>query len=225
MRTCLPGSPNQAVPAGRCRRGDARRLGGEGRPGRARWRRGPRPGSARQELTLALLLGAAGAAVIFLATRQGWAQVRTTPPKPLPASVVTVTGAAMVPFADALALASLASLAAVLASRRLLRRLTGLLLAVLGAILAASVVSLSQAGAVAAAAANTSPATAGAGSVTQGSASASSADAQCRRRVIPRHVRRSWLAGLRGSRRHHAGCRGCSGVVAGGPHGSYVQPL
>ncbi len=134
-----------------------------------------RPRSARQELALALLLGAAGAGLIFLATRQGWAQVRTTPPRPLPASVVTVTGAALVPFADALALASLASLAAVVASRRLIRRLTGLLLAVLGAILTASVVSLSQSGAIAAAAASASPTTAGAGSVTQGSARASSA--------------------------------------------------
>ena len=134
-----------------------------------------RPRSPRQELTLALLLGAAGAGLIFLATRQGWAQVRTTPPRPLPASLVTVTGAALVPVADALALASLATLAAVLASRRLVRRLTGLLLAVLGVILAASVVSLSQAGAIAAAAANASPTTAGAGSVTQGTASSSSA--------------------------------------------------
>jgi uncharacterized membrane protein (TIGR02234 family) len=134
-----------------------------------------RPRSARQELAVALLLGVGGAALMFLATRQGWAQVRTMPPKPLPASLVTVTGAALVPYADALTLACLASLAAVVASRRLLRRLTGLLLAVLGAILAASVVSLSKAGAIAAAAANTSPATSGAGSVTQGSTPASSA--------------------------------------------------
>ena len=101
--------------------------------------------------------------------------MRTTPPRPLPASLVTVTGAALVPFVDALALASLATLAAVLASRRFIRRLTGLLLAVLGVIVAASVVSLSQAGAIAAAAANSSPTTAGAGSVTQGTASSSSA--------------------------------------------------
>ncbi len=154
--------------------------GGGGRRGGAAWLGGThwqgiaRPRSARRELTLALLLGVAGAAMIFLATRQAWAQVRTTPPKPLPASLVTVTGAALVPYADALMLASLASLAAVMASRRLLRRLIGVLLAVLGAALAASVVSLSRAGAIAAAAASTNPATAGAGSVTQGSAPASS---------------------------------------------------
>ncbi len=136
---------------------------------------GPRPRSARQELSLALLLGAAGAAIVFLATRQGWAQVRTSPPRPLPASRVTVTGAGLVPYADALALTSLASLAAVVASRGVLRRVTGLLLVVLGAVLAGSVLSLSGPGAIAAAAANASPAgTAGAGSVTQGGTPASS---------------------------------------------------
>ena len=150
------------------RGGHARRLGGP------RWQAIARPRSARQELTLALLLGLAGAALIFLATRQAWAQVRTSPPRPLPASLVTVTGAALVPYADALTLASLASLAAVVASRRLLRRLIGLLLAVLGAALAMSVFSLSRAGAIAAAGASTNPATAGAGSVTQGSTPASS---------------------------------------------------
>jgi uncharacterized membrane protein (TIGR02234 family) len=150
--------------------------GGGGRQGGARWLGGihwrgiARPRLARRELTLALILGVAGAALIFLATRQAWAQVRTAPPRPLPASLITVTGAALVPYADALTLASLASLAAVVASRRLLRRLIGVLLAVLGAALATSVVSVSRAGAIAAAAASTNPATAGAGSVTQGSA-------------------------------------------------------
>lgn len=154
--------------------GGGGRRGGGARLGGTHWQGIARPRSARRELTLALLLGVGGAALIFLATRQAWAQVRTMPPRPLPASLVTVTGAALVPYADALMLASLASLAAVVASRRLLRRLIGLLLAVLGAALAASVVSLSRAGAIAAAAASTNPATAGAGSVTQGSTSASS---------------------------------------------------
>jgi hypothetical protein len=35
---------------------------------------------SRQELTVTLLLGAVGAGLIFLATRQGWAHVRTIPP-------------------------------------------------------------------------------------------------------------------------------------------------
>jgi uncharacterized membrane protein (TIGR02234 family) len=134
-----------------------------------------RPRSARQALTLTLLLGAIGAGIAFLATRQGWADVRTAPPRPLPAGKVTITGASMVPYADALVLAGLASLVAVLATKRVLRRVSGLLVAGLGAGLAASAFTVSPAGAVAAAAASIGPASnPGAGSVTQGSGSASS---------------------------------------------------
>jgi uncharacterized membrane protein (TIGR02234 family) len=140
---------------------------------RGGWARALRPGSPRRELTLTLLLGALGAGLIFLATRQGWAQVRTTPPRPLPASSTTVTGAALVPYADALVVAGLATLAAVLASRRLVRRLTGGLLAVLGLSLAASAFTLSRATAISAATANVSPVSASAGSVTDGSGAAS----------------------------------------------------
>ena len=177
------GAPGELIgpgSGGAGRRGGAAWLGGTHWRGGAAWLGGThgrgrtRPRSAGRELTLALLLGVAGAALLFLATRQAWAQVRTTPPRPLPTSLVTVTGAALVPYADALMLAALASLAAVVASRRLLRRLIGLLLAVLGAALATSVVSLSRSGAIAAAADSTNPATAGAGSVTQGSTPASS---------------------------------------------------
>ena len=77
--------------------------GGDVRPvGRARalWR-----GSPRRELTMTLLLGAIGAGIIFLATRQTWAQVHTVLPRPLPDSRVSVTGAALVPSADALVVA------------------------------------------------------------------------------------------------------------------------
>ena len=77
----------------------------------------PRRSSPRRELALVLLLGAAGAGLVFLATRQGWAQVQSAAPKPLPASVVTETGQDLVPAAGALAVAALASLAAVLATR------------------------------------------------------------------------------------------------------------
>jgi uncharacterized membrane protein (TIGR02234 family) len=129
--------------------------------------------SPRQELWLALLLGALGAGLIFLATRQAWAQIRTIPPKPLPASTVTVTGAGLVPYADALVVAGLATLAAVLASRGLLRRLTGVLLGVIGLALGASAFTLTRAGAVSAASSNISPETAAAGSVTAGSGSVS----------------------------------------------------
>lgn len=139
--------------------------------GTARAGRKARSRSPRRELTLTLLLGAVGAGLIFLATRQAWAQVRTIPPRPLPASLVTITGASLVPYADALVLAGLATLAAVLASRGIWRRLIGALLAVIGAGLAASALTLSSAGALAAANNNAGPATAGAGSVTDGSGS------------------------------------------------------
>ena len=141
---------------------------GSGQPGSGR------PRSARRNLALAMLLAAAGAGLAFLATRQAWAQVRTTPPRPLPPSLVGVTGAALVPYADALIVAGLASLAAVLATRRVWRRVSGVLVAGLGAGLAASAFTVSVAGAVAAATASVGPASnPGAGSVTQGSAGSS----------------------------------------------------
>ncbi|HUA27463.1 MAG TPA: Trp biosynthesis-associated membrane protein [Streptosporangiaceae bacterium] len=97
---------------------------------------GPQP---RRELTLLIAMGAAGAGLVLLATRQGWAHVTTTAPKPLPASVTTANGQALVPAADALALAALAGLAAVLATRRTLRRIAGVVLAALGVGIAAAV--------------------------------------------------------------------------------------
>jgi uncharacterized membrane protein (TIGR02234 family) len=81
----------------------------------------------------------AGAGLALLATRQGWARVETAAPRPLPASVTTVTGQALVPAAGALALAALAGLAAVLATRRTLRRIAGVLVAGLGVGLAVAV--------------------------------------------------------------------------------------
>jgi len=134
-----------------------------------------RAGIAARELAAALLVGAAGAGLVFLATRQAWAHVRTIPPRPLPASDVAVTGAQLVPYADALVLAGLGTLAAVLASRGLLRRITGAALAALGAVLAATAFTVTTAGAISAANAGITPATASAGSVTDGSNSAASA--------------------------------------------------
>jgi uncharacterized membrane protein (TIGR02234 family) len=140
----------------------------------SRARRLRQPGSAGRALALTMLLGAAGAVVAFLATRQSWAAVRTVPPHPLPASTVHVTGSSLVPYADAIVVAGLASLAAVIATRRAWRRVSGLILAALGAALAASAFTISTAAAVAAAEAAVGPASnPGAGSVTQGSASAS----------------------------------------------------
>ena len=95
----------------------------------------------RRELLLVLLLGAAGAGLVLLVMRQGWARVETAAPRPLPASVVTVSGQALVPAASALALAALAGLAAVLATRGTLRRIAGVLLAGFGAGIAAAVIA------------------------------------------------------------------------------------
>jgi uncharacterized membrane protein (TIGR02234 family) len=141
----------------------------------------PRRGSPRRELALVLLLGAAGAGLVFLATRQGWAHVHSAAPKPLPASVVTETGQDLVPVAGALAVAALASLAAVLATRRVLRRITGVVLAGFGVGIAASVgTGISTANVVAAAVGSGSGGSSGAaggsgaGSVTAGSTPGSS---------------------------------------------------
>ena len=88
---------------------------------------GPLP-RLRREYLLDLALGAVGAGAVLLSARQGWARVATPAPAPLPASVVSVSGQDLVPLAAALALAALASLAAVIATRRLARRLAGLLM-------------------------------------------------------------------------------------------------
>jgi uncharacterized membrane protein (TIGR02234 family) len=131
---------------------------------------GLRLGSKRQALALTLLLGAAGAGLAFLATRQVWAQVHTAPQRPLPASRAIITGADLIPYSGALILAAIGCLAAVLATRGGWRRASGLVLAVLGVVLAGSAWTVSRAAVLAAAAATVaSPATnPGAGSVTQG---------------------------------------------------------
>jgi uncharacterized membrane protein (TIGR02234 family) len=130
--------------------------------------------SPRWEYGLVLLLGAAGAGLVFLGVRQGWAQVHTSAPRPLPGSNVTVTGQDLVPAASALAIAGLATLAAVIATRGLARRLAGGLLMLLGAGAAASVLwPISEAAAIRAAAGSAglnglAGSGTGAGSVTAG---------------------------------------------------------
>jgi uncharacterized membrane protein (TIGR02234 family) len=94
---------------------------------------------SRREYALALVLGAAGAGVVLLSARQGWARVLTPAPAPLAATAVTVTGQDLIPLAGALSVAALATLAAVIATRRLARRLTGILLAAFGAAIAVAV--------------------------------------------------------------------------------------
>ena len=112
----------------------------------------------RREFGLVLLLGAAGAGLVVLAVRQGWAHAIFTPPRPLPAQDIAVTGQQLVPLAGALALAALACLAAVIATRSAARRAAGVLLAALGAgaavaagagVSASGVLAAAQAGAVA----------------------------------------------------------------------------
>ena len=90
-----------------------------------------RPSGTPPRLTV-LVLGAAGAGLVVFSARQTWAHIVTAAPKPLPASVIAVSGQALLPAAAALAVAALACLAAVLATRRLLRRIAGIVLAGLG---------------------------------------------------------------------------------------------
>jgi uncharacterized membrane protein (TIGR02234 family) len=112
----------------------------------------------RREFGLVLLLGAVGAGLVVFAVRQTWAQAIFTPPRPLPAQDIAVTGQQLVPLASALALAALACLAAVIATRSAARRVAGALLAGLGAgaavaastgVQAASVLGTAQADATA----------------------------------------------------------------------------
>jgi uncharacterized membrane protein (TIGR02234 family) len=119
----------------------------------------------RRELALLLLLGAAGAALVLLAVRQGWAHVETAAPRPLPASVSTETGQALVPAAAALALAALAGLAAVLATRRTLRRIAAVVVAGFGVGITVAVSAGISAADVLAAAAVSAGAQTGSGAV------------------------------------------------------------
>jgi uncharacterized membrane protein (TIGR02234 family) len=126
----------------------------------------------RREFALVLLAGAAGAGLVVLAVRQPWAHAVFTPPKPLPAQDIAVTGQQLVPLAGALALAALACLAAVIATRSVIRRAVGSLLAVLGAGTAVAAATAVRTSAVLAAArANALDGPLG-GSTTSGSSSA-----------------------------------------------------
>jgi uncharacterized membrane protein (TIGR02234 family) len=125
----------------------------------------------RREFVLVLLAGAVGAGLVVLAARQAWAHAIFTPPKPLPAQDIAVTGQQLVPLASALALAALACLAAVIATRSVLRRAVGVLLAVLGAATAAAILVSLRASAVLAAARASALSGPLGGSTTSGSSS------------------------------------------------------
>jgi uncharacterized membrane protein (TIGR02234 family) len=143
--------------------------------------------TAKREYGFALLAGAVGAGLVILAVRQRWAQAVFTPPKPLTPQVVNVSGSDLVPLAGALALAALAGLVAVIATRGVLRRAAGALLALFGAgagaaimtsVTAATVVSVAaskvaspeSAAVSGAAGSTTSGSTGGGGFVVSGSA-------------------------------------------------------
>ena len=89
--------------------------------------------SPKRQYGYALLAGAVGAGLVLLALRAQWAQAVFTPQKPLTAEVVNVSGNDLVPLAEALALAALAGLVAVIATRGVVRRAVGVLLALFGA--------------------------------------------------------------------------------------------
>jgi uncharacterized membrane protein (TIGR02234 family) len=109
-------------------------------------------GSARREYVLTLAAGAVGAGLVLLSVRQEWARVVTAAVSPLPSSSVPVSGQDLLPVAGALGLVSLAGLGALIATRGLARRLTGVVLALFGVATAAGAcLRLSAAAAVAAA--------------------------------------------------------------------------
>ena len=127
-----------------------------------------------RNLAAILVSGAAGAAVVLLATRQELARVVVHAPRPLPDSVTTVTAQNLRPAIAALALAALASLAAVIATRGVLRRLTGLVTIALGAGVAVSALGNVTAAAALAAAGRggSAPASGGAAGTAAGSVTA-----------------------------------------------------
>jgi len=131
--------------------------------------------SPKRQYGYALLTGAVGAGLVLLALRAQWAQAVFTPQKPLTAEVVSVSGNDLVPLAGGLALAALAGLIAVIATRGVVRRAVGVLLALFGAGAGAAVLTAVSAGTVLSVAAGkvASPASAAlsgaAGSTTSGS--------------------------------------------------------
>jgi len=130
--------------------------------------------SGRRELSVLLLCGAVGAGLVLLGTRQQVAKVVVTAPHPLPATVTPVSAQDLLPAAAALAIGALASLAAVLATRGVLRRVTGLITAALAVGVAISAAGSLKAADVLTAArhANISPANGAGGGVAPGSTTA-----------------------------------------------------
>jgi Tryptophan-associated transmembrane protein (Trp_oprn_chp) len=89
--------------------------------------------TARRQFGAAIAACVAGAGLVLLALRQGWARVGYTAPKPLPSGSIPVSGQDLLPAVSALALAALACMAAVIATRGVARRVVGVAMAGLGA--------------------------------------------------------------------------------------------
>jgi uncharacterized membrane protein (TIGR02234 family) len=118
---------------------------------------------AHREYGAALAAGALGAGIALLAAREPWAHARFPADNPLPGSTVALTGQDLSATVSALAIAGLACLAAVIATRRVLRRITGIVLAVFGAGTAVAAATSTGAAHVAAVAAGHSPVPYGSG--------------------------------------------------------------
>ena len=88
--------------------------------------------SARRELTVTVLVCAAGGGLALWASTRPWAVLVTDRPAPLPALRHTVSGGGAAPVAAALALVGLAGAAALIAARGILRAGVGLLLLLSG---------------------------------------------------------------------------------------------
>jgi len=86
----------------------------------------------RRGLVVAVLLCLVGSALLLLATSRTWISFGIPAVPPLPGRTRTVTGAALVPGARALALLGLAAAAALPATRSWGRQLVGLLVAAAG---------------------------------------------------------------------------------------------
>jgi Tryptophan-associated transmembrane protein (Trp_oprn_chp) len=124
--------------------------------------------TARREFGGAIAACVVGAGLVLLALRQHWARVDFHAPPPLPSGSVPVTGQGLMPAAAALALAALACLAAIIATRGVLRRAAGVLLAGLGVWIAVMVSEPVRAASVIAAAAGAGSPGGYAGSVAGG---------------------------------------------------------
>lgn len=134
-------------------------------------------GKRRREFAALLFVGVVGAGAVLLATRQQAAHVVVTAPRPLPRTITPVSWQDLFPVVSALAVAALASMAAVLATRGWVRRVTGLITAALGVGIAALAIGRVTDVAVLAAAghANLSPANGGGGGIAPGSTTAGGA--------------------------------------------------